>query len=139
MQSATRTREISIRCAHCKGRHDCVAAVRACATQPIVEFKPVTEPGMYRTNGDVYLVVPSKQGNLYAKKLVTTLHGTTVHKLSFEYDKGSIFKIQSTDRMTLADVAQLGQTTGHCWVCARKLTVQKSIVAGIGPVCAKKV
>lgn len=140
------TREISIRCAHCQGRHGSVDEVRNCAydKSPLgqaaqVKFEPVKEPGMYRTEGDVYLVVRSEKGNLYAKKLVTTMHGTQVHKLTFEYDKGSVFKIQSTDRMTLADVAALGKTTGHCWICTRKLTVQKSIAAGIGPVCAKRV
>ena len=139
MSTATLTREISIKCAHCKDRHGSVADVRACATKPVITFVPATEPGVYRTGGDVFLVVRSEKGNLYAKKLVTTMHGDKVHKLTFEYDKGSIFKIQATDRMTLEDVAKLGQTTGHCWVCARKLTVQKSIAAGIGPVCAKKV
>ncbi len=146
MSNAVLTREVSIKCAHCKGRHGSVDEVRNCAYRlppagqaAQVKFEPVKEPGMYRVDGDVYLVVRSERGNLYAKKLVTVMQGVQVHKLTFEYDKGSVFKIQSTDRMSVADVAALGKTTGHCWVCARKLTVQKSIAAGIGPVCAKRV
>lgn len=146
MSTATLTREVSIKCGHCKGNHGSVDEVRNCAyvlsavgQSAKRNTNPVTEPGMYRTGGDVFLVVRSEKGHLYARKLVTRMQGVKVHKLSFQYDKGSIFKIQATDRMTLEDVAKLGQTTGHCWVCARKLTVQKSIVAGIGPVCAKKV
>ena len=136
-----------MKCGHCKEKHETVAQVRDCSViastvvimKPVV-FEPVTEPGMYRTEGQVYLVVKSENGHLYAKRLVAQqLEDGTMHKLTFEYDKGSIFKIATTDRMSVEDVAQLGKTSGHCWVCARKLTVQKSIQAGIGPVCAKKV
>lgn len=136
--------EISIRCAHCTGRHGSVAEVRNCSTrvmttEPVVIFEQANEPGMYRTDGEVYLVVTSESGRLYAKKLVTEMKGDAVHKLAFEYDTGSIYKISKFDRMSVEDVAKLGKTTGHCWVCARKLTVKKSVEAGIGPICAQKV
>jgi hypothetical protein len=131
---------VSIKCAHCKERHGSVAEVRACATKlaPIAA-KPVSEPGMYRVGTDVYLVKLSGNDRLYASRLVPTMHGTTVHKLTFEYDKGSIFKITAADRMTVKQVAELGKLTEHRWVCGKRLTVKKSIDAGIGPVCAKKV
>lgn len=105
-----------------------------------VKKELITTAGMYKTGEDVFLVVPTKDGKkLYAKKLVKTMKGDDVHKLHFEYDKGAIWKISETDKMTVDEVAQLGKTTGQCWVCATKLTAKKSIEAGIGPVCAKKV
>lgn len=150
-----------IRCAHCKDRHETVAEVRSCSliavakpmligakldllTAPtelrVLTRVKVTEPGMYRAADQVYLVQWNKAGTqLYARRLVETLQDTKLHKLSFEYDRGAIFRIDSRDRMTLAEVEALGKTSGHCYVCTRKLTVQKSITAGIGPVCAKKV
>ena len=144
MSTETLTREISIRCAHCKGRHGSVAEVRDCAFKPIVTIPakrvPVDEPGMYANyDGDVFLVQRSEQGNLYAKKLIAAMYGDKVHKIMFEYAKGAIFTLDARMRMTVADVANLGKLTEHCWVCGRRLLVKASIDAGIGPVCAKKV
>lgn len=145
MSTATLTREISIRCAHCKGRHGSVAEIRACAFKPVevvtpIKVEPVTEPGMYADyKGDVFLVQFSKNEHLYAKKLVAVMHSDKVHKLEFEYEKGAIFHLEARMRMTVEDVAKLGKLTEHCWVCGKRLTVKKSIDAGIGPVCAKKV
>lgn len=132
---------MSIRCAHCKKRHETVAAVRDCASVTVsVKKTPVDAPGMYRRGPDVFLVVKSKKSDhFFAKKLVKTMHGDVLHKLHFEYEKGAIFQLSMECRMTIDEVADLGQMTGHCWVCAKQLTVQKSIEAGIGPVCIKKV
>lgn len=151
------TREkMMIRCAHCKGRHDTVAEVRACAngtnvavklatlskpTEPrILTREKVTEPGMYRVGDTVYLVVQNKaKTQLYARRLVKVMKGGQVHKMSFVFDKGAIYRIDARDRMTVAQVEEIGRTTGFCMVCLRELKIQKSIQAGIGPVCAKKV
>lgn len=133
-----------IRCAHCKDRHATVAEVRSCSqgksSVAVLERTPVTEPGMYRLNGDVFQVVWNQsETHLYAKLYVPTFIAGKLHRFDFVYDKGSIFKLDAKDRMTVADVAQLGKQSGWCWVCHRKLKIQKSIEAGIGPVCAKKV
>lgn len=133
-----------IRCAHCKNRHETVAEVKSCAqgtsAVAVMERTPVTEPGMYQLNGDVFQVVWNQaKTHLYAKLYVPTYVAGKLHKFEFVYDKGSIFKLDAKDRMTVDEVAQLGKQSGWCWVCHRKLTVQKSIDAGIGPVCAKKV
>lgn len=136
-----------MKCGHCKDKHETVAEVRHCsviaATVVIAQVlprTPVSEPGMYQVDGKVFLVVWNKDNTkLYAKKLTPIMKGEEVHKLVFEYDKGSIFTIAAEDRMTVEQLAEMGQTTGHCWVCARKLTVQKSIKAGIGPICATRV
>ena len=122
-----------------------VAAPVVAIPQPRRSAEKITvavfEPGMYRTDGVVYLVQCSKKNTdrLYAKRLVPTYHGTELHKLHLEYDKGAIWNIKAADRMTVEEVESLGKLTGHCWVCGRELKVQKSINAGIGPVCAKKV
>jgi len=131
-------------CGHCKDRNATVDHVRSCA-QPksavaVIERTPVTEPGMYQRGDDVFQVVWNQmQTHLYAKLYVPTYVAGKLHKFEFTYEKGSIFTLDAADRMTVEQVAQLGRQTGFCWVCHRKLTVQKSIVAGIGPVCAKKV
>ena len=136
-------REKIMKCGHCKEKHNTVSEVRNCAFPVLTAqstWVQADEPGMYKVEDSVFLVTwNDSKTRLYAKKLVKVMQGNTVHKLVFEYDKGSIFKIGKDDRMTAEQVAQLGKTTGHCWVCARKLTVQKSIQAGIGPVCATKV
>lgn len=134
-----------IRCAHCKDRHETVAEVRSCSqgksSVAVLERTPVTEPGMYRLNSDdVYQVVWNQsETRLYAKLYVPTYVAGKLHRFDFVYDKGSIFKLDARDHMTVAEVAQLGKQSGWCWVCHRKLTIQRSIEAGIGPVCAKKV
>jgi hypothetical protein len=147
---------MNIRCAHCKGRHETVAAVKLCSQVKIVQpvsaasVTPVitktiakqmaSKPGMYKCGDDVFLITRTKDGTkIYAKKLVATMKGDKLHKLHFEYEKGAIFQINAEDKMTLEEVSKLGKTTGHCWVCAKVLKVQKSIDAGIGPVCIKKV
>ena len=132
-----------MKCGHCKAKHETVAQVRACSLghiQPTApKFTPVTEPGMYRRDGEVYQVVESKNHKLYAKRLVFTYVNGQVHKIELDYSKGMIFNIHAEDRLTLAEVAEIGKLTNHCVVCRHKLTVKKSIEAGIGPVCAKKV
>lgn len=132
-----------MKCGHCKAKHDTVAQVRACSlghTSPTVpQFHPVTEPGIYRRDGEIYQVVKSKNDRLYAKRLVFTYVSGQVHKIELSYSQGMIFSIHAEDRLTVAEVQEIGKLTNHCMVCRKKLKVKKSIDAGIGPVCAKKV
>lgn len=132
-------------CGYCKNKHETVGEVRACSQSTGLVPKPktevtVTEPGMYQVGDEVFQVVFNGAGTrLYAKKLVATYVSGQVHRLDFEYSKGDIYRLEPTHRMTAADVAKLGKLTGFCWVCRRELKTTKSITAGIGPVCAKKV
>jgi hypothetical protein len=141
-----------MKCGHCKGKHDTVAEVKLCAGAFIPQVKPhtsvalkdkvtLTEPGMYMSAGVVYRVERSTRhaDRLYAKRLVPVYFGAELHKIEFTYDRGAVYRLEPGDRMTLEQVASLGKITGRCWVCRHKLTVAKSIAAGIGPVCAKKV
>lgn len=111
----------------------------------LIEFllalpKPTTvsfvelEIGMYRlSNGDIYRVQRSREsGRLYAKKLDWANN-------TFEFSSGAMRLITAADRMTLDEAKAWGVETGICCVCSAFLTDQKSVEAGIGPVCAKRV
>lgn len=95
---------------------------------------PVTETGVYGHEGEVYRVVESKQGRLYAKKLISI-----GPKWKFTYAPSAITFLQAKNRMTERDAAAFGRRTGSCMICARTLTNPSSIEAGIGPVCRGQV
>jgi chromosome segregation ATPase len=100
------------------------------------QLNAVTEEGMYEKDGTIYRVVASKEsGRWYAKQLSVDSY----NKARFEYAAGAIYNLRSTDRMTVEEVASFGLRIGSCAVCARTLTDEQSIAAGIGPVCAKRV
>lgn len=94
---------------------------------------PVQMPGMYRKDGKIYRVQKSRQsGFLYAKLL-------NPENRCFEYAAGAMRELCESDRMTLEEAKAFGVETGVCCVCAALLTDPKSIAAGIGPICAKRV
>jgi hypothetical protein len=92
------------------------------------------EIGMYRVaNGDIYRVQRSREsGRLYAKKLDWANN-------SFVYEAGALRVLTADDRMTLDEAKAWGVETGICCVCSAFLTDPKSVEAGIGPVCARRV
>ena len=89
--------------------------------------------GMYQTaDGVIYRVQRSRElGKLYAKRLNPLGN-------SFEFAPGVIRTLTANDKMSLEDAKAFGVATGICCVCAAFLTDEKSVAAGIGPVCAKK-
>lgn len=98
---------------------------------------PVTEVGMYRTAEGVFRVKQSREtGNLYAMRFVQ--EGATKSE-RFVYERGGIYRISATDRMSVEEAQELGALVGMCCVCGADLTDEKSVRAGIGPVCAKRV
>lgn len=111
-----------------------------CPARPAPEAKPaeVTEDGMYQdpTTGDVFKVQIAHHGsgNLYAKKLVVGESG----KGRFDYDPGRIRHIRPEWKMGLDQAVAFGKLYGICCQCAAVLTDERSIAAGIGPVCATK-
>ena len=123
--------------AQVNGVRKCVARTQAFAAQRAVQDadtspRPQTA-GVYRNESGVYRVVKSKQsGNLYAKKLNLANGG-------FDYVSGAIYRLRESDRLTLDQARAIGQETGVCIVCGAFLTDPKSVAAGIGPVCAKRV
>lgn len=52
-------------------------------------------------------------------------------------NKNAIYDLVPEDRLTLSDASAFGIATGTCVHCARTLTLQKSVVAGMGKWCAQ--
>ena len=114
----------------------CLAKAQAKAEVP-APVSPVTEAGMYRQDGVVYRVRPSRgSGNLYALRYVP--EGSD-EKARFVYAPGMVRRLSATDRLTLDEAKALGHEFGQCCVCGAELKDPKSVAAGIGPVCAKRV
>ena len=112
------------------------AAKRATATKSVADGLTV---GMYRTaDGTIYRIHESREtGRLYAKRMEWNM--LTESKPRFEYDKGAIYTLSQSDRMTLDDARAWGVETGACCVCGAFLTDAKSVERGIGPVCEGRV
>jgi hypothetical protein len=106
---------------------------------------PVVDEGMYQHERDIYRVQRSKtSGNLYAKRLVDISgnrlsESDVVVNWEFQYDPGAIRTLRSSERMTLDQARLFGIQYGVCCVCGITLKDAKSVQAGIGPVCAKRV
>lgn len=105
------------------------------ATPKRPEAGEVTE-GMYRKGDEIFKVQRAVHGSgqLYAKRLV----GSKEDGWSFEYAAGAIRGLTADDKMTLTEAKEFGALYGTCCVCARTLTKEESIEAGIGPICASK-
>lgn len=91
--------------------------------------------GMHRLKGKVFKVQRAVHGsgNLYAKQLVRQ----DEERWTFDYAPGVIRNLSEETAMTLEEAKEFGALYGTCCVCARTLTNEESIEAGIGPVCAK--
>lgn len=131
--------DMSIRCGKCRDRHETTAQVRACYAQAApaaapapARREPATE-GMYVVGGTIYKVQRAVHGSgrLYAKRLEED--GT------WEIIPGMIRNLSQADRMTLEAAKAYGALYGRCVRCQADLTDEKSIAAGIGPICATKV
>lgn len=98
--------------------------------------KDEREDGMYIKDGVVYKVQYNlAKTHLYAKRLVQHGEGDA----SFEYAGGlNRLGLNAEHKMTLDQAKEYGALYGTCCNCARTLTDEKSIEAGIGPICAKK-
>lgn len=93
-------------------------------------------PGYYTLDGEHYVVVKTKDGaRTYAKHLTKSEAG----KFSWEYAPGLGAKMAHMTPLTLEEAAAWGHLHGICMICCRPLTDSKSVLNGIGPVCAKKV
>lgn len=111
----------------------------------------VTEPGVYRLNGEVYVVKVTRatskldpsEWRFTASKVVEiggeriTEAGTFVN-VEFEFASGVVWQIDPSDRMPFEDAKALTARYGRCIVCGAWLKAGKSVEAGIGPVCRKR-
>lgn len=108
---------------------------------------PQVEEGMYRdpVTGDIFKVQVAHHGSgkLYAKKLVklntVKTKGKKEYSHDFEYAPGAINRIPASWRMTKEEAVEWGQLYGACCRCGTILTDERSIEAGIGPVCSGKI
>ncbi len=114
-----------------------------------VSAHPVTEEGVYEHNGKIYRVKRSKTShNLYAMESDYTIAELTALKaadpdlkikVTFEYDRGAIFKIDATCRITVERAEELSALISNCIVCGRTLRAKESVARSIGPVCITRV
>ena len=104
----------------------------------VVQANPVTELGMYRNaDGVMFRVKRSRQsGNLYAMRFVPE---ALVKSERFVFERGGIFRLDATMRMTVEQAQLVGVQFGICCVCGAELTATESVANGIGPVCARRV
>jgi hypothetical protein len=91
----------------------------------------VLPEGIYLKDGIVYKVQVSGAGRSYAKVLR--------EKGGFEYDNTAIKNLSIEDKITIEQAKAYGVQYGVCVVCGALLTDAKSVAAGIGPVCGKRI
>jgi hypothetical protein len=99
----------------------------------------VDEGIYYGADGEVYKVQRSLHNNgktVYCKKWEWS--DEDKHEGGFVYLKGGLRALGNATKMSTAEMQQWGKLYGYCCVCGRRLTDEKSISAGIGPVCLRK-
>lgn len=104
------------------------------------------QPGLYRTDGQVYVVKPNQaKTRLYAKALVEitadrVTDDDSIVQIEYVYSPGAIYKIKPEDRLSFEEAKALNVRYGKCVMCSAKLKAAKSVKAaeengGFGPVC----
>jgi len=87
-------------------------------------------PEEKQTAGKVARVRKSRSERLYAEVF-------DQNDMKFFYERGLVYNLAK--RMTLEEAKAWGARLGFCCVCGKKLTDNRSVDAGIGPVCVKKI
>jgi hypothetical protein len=86
--------------------------------------------GAYRVNETYYSVRKLRDSDrLFA------LEYDPINK-SWTLNSKVLATLKATDRLSLTDASAFGIATGTCVHCHRTLTLQKSVVAGMGKWCA---
>jgi hypothetical protein len=89
--------------------------------------------GIYRRSSDASMFrvqTAQDSGRRYAKTLLAAG--------GWDYERGAIYTLAASERLTLAQIQAWGLDTGVCAVCSRLLSTADSVAAGIGPVCARR-
>lgn len=95
---------------------------------------PLLPVGFYLYEDSVYRVQKSKSTNgHYAKRLIVS-----GKRGVWSYSPGAMKNLHGAERLTVEQAAFLGHHLGVCVVCGATLTDEKSVAAGLGPICAKK-
>ena len=103
----------------------------------VSQARPAARPqlvaeGVYRRSADgvMFRVQLSQEGRHYAKTLLASG--------GWGYEKGAIYTLKASERLTLAQLEAWGIATGVCAICSRLLSTAESVARGIGPVCASR-
>lgn len=98
---------------------------------PKIVLEPA-EVGAYNFNGEIISVRKGRQsGNTHAFRFN---HETK----QWEFARGVVYQIRPEMKLTLSQASQFGVLTGTCVHCGVTLTQRKSVIAGMGRVCASK-
>lgn len=104
--------------------------------------KPIDQDGFYYLERDGEVTIYKVQvahhgsGNLYAKRLALPDVEAGETKGEWVYE-GRKPLYEPLEKLTLEKARELGHLYGVCMKCGATLTDERSIEAGIGPVCAK--
>jgi hypothetical protein len=111
-----------------------INTLKSAPEQPLA----ISEVGAYLSDGTIYSIRLGKE----SQKFQVWYHDTTQNKYVREAngftEKDLLKKLQPTDRLTLELAIKYSAQTGICVHCGRTLTLRKSVVAGMGQVCASK-
>lgn len=109
--------------------------------------------GMYqKPNGDIFKVYKMVHGSGLqgCKLLVFEMNAPDLETGGMKFDPDSLRRgkfvyqglairfVRNDEKMSLEQAQAFGKLYGFCCVCGRTLTDERSIEAGIGPVCAGK-
>ena len=95
----------------------------------------ITEVGAYILDGVVYSI---RQNSETKRWSVWTYSDTAERYVRNDKEFGVLYKLDTTDRLTLELAIKYSAQVGICVHCGKTLTVLKSVAGGIGPICAKK-
>ena len=90
------------------------------------------EVGAYKMNETYYSVRKGRESgrnHAYAFDFETK---------SWQFARGVVYQLKPEMRLTLSEASSFGILTGTCVHCGATLTQRKSVVAGMGRVCASK-
>lgn len=137
-----------IKTTHDMRRDRALASLEASAPRPKLE---ITEGFWYLATapGQVQIVKIQRavhgSGNLYGKRLLAP-ESPDGSKWKFEFESGLIRQMVQLYRqgvevakLTPERAKEFGHLYGICCVCGATLTDEKSIAAGIGPVCGRRI
>lgn len=106
------------------------------AATPAPARKVPAPEGMHAYGGMIWKVQAAVNGSgrVYAKALEEDGDGGW----TFTYVPGAVRNLSERTLLSLDEAKKFGALYGTCCVCARTLTNEESIAAGIGPICAEK-
>lgn len=131
------TIEVQLAEATTKTASSLIDLLMAQPSKPLADSEKA-KPGYYVREADgsrefIVVVENKAKTSTYAKRL--TQYGT---KWTWEYAPGVGRTLAGLEPLTVTEAAKFGHLHGVCLVCAKELTNPKSVQAGIGPVCAKR-